>query len=225
MPHSDYFLNGKRIPSVTEIISILNKPFLVEWSNKLGLKGINVNEVLLESQEIGTDFHEAIANYFKKKLDISKIKPEVKEMLKKFLRWRKIKDIMPMLIEYPLISTRYEYGGCIDLVAVLEDDLTLLDFKTSKRIYPIYRLQLAGYWQLLSENGIEIKQAGIIKVPRASSSPIEEIYFRDLQQEMDYFIILAETYKKLLPFLDEIGLINQKNTQEASLEANFLFEV
>ena len=43
--HTVYKLaSGARVPGVTTVLSVLNKPALVPWANKLGLEGIDVRK-------------------------------------------------------------------------------------------------------------------------------------------------------------------------------------
>ena len=55
--------DGKEIPSVTTVLKLLNKPALIGWANYLGFKRTRVTDVLLESANIGTDFHAMVSDW------------------------------------------------------------------------------------------------------------------------------------------------------------------
>ena len=65
--HTIYKLeDGTKVPGVTTVLGILNKPALVKWANNLGLQGIDSNKYRDEMADIGTLAHQMIVNYFNK---------------------------------------------------------------------------------------------------------------------------------------------------------------
>ena len=48
---------GKRLPGVTTVIGVLNKPLLVPWANNLGLQGINVRDYVNDKADILSLIH------------------------------------------------------------------------------------------------------------------------------------------------------------------------
>ena len=66
MPHTKYVnSNGQEVPSVTQILGVINKPALINWANKMGLQGIKTSEVLRNTADIGTLAHEIIEKWIK----------------------------------------------------------------------------------------------------------------------------------------------------------------
>ena len=62
--HTIYKLaNGKRVPGVTTVLGIINKPALVKWANNLGLQGIDSTTYVDGTAKIGTLAHEMIQEY------------------------------------------------------------------------------------------------------------------------------------------------------------------
>lgn len=55
-------------PTVTELINLLDKPFLLKWANKIGLEGISLDDYRKQSKGDGTNVHRQIENDFKGKL-------------------------------------------------------------------------------------------------------------------------------------------------------------
>jgi hypothetical protein len=62
--HTIYKLaNGKRVPGVTTVLGVINKPALVKWANGLGLQGIDSTTYVDETARIGTLAHAMIQEY------------------------------------------------------------------------------------------------------------------------------------------------------------------
>ena len=184
--HQLYKDGEEHLPGVTTVIGVLNKPALAKWANNLGLQGIDSNRYVFERAEIGTLAHEAIMAYFlKKKVDTSDYSEnqivQARLAVAHFHRWEKIYHVKPILIEKHLISRKFGFGGTIDLFAELTTDISqtreLVDFKTSKEIYPTTYVQVAAYEQLLIENGYIPDGVRVLKIP----AYVEQESFDDKQ--------------------------------------------
>ena len=46
--------DGKRVPGVTTILGVINKPALVRWANNLGLQGIDSTNYVDATARCGT---------------------------------------------------------------------------------------------------------------------------------------------------------------------------
>ena len=162
---------GKRVPGVTTFIGILNKPALVPWANNLGLQGINVKDYVDDKAGIGTLVHEMMFCDLKnEKVDTSyytAIQIEIaKNSFKKYLNWKKKHTIESIVLEYGMVSEKYQYGGTIDNYCLLDGIPTLIDYKTSKAIYSEMFIQVAAYKQLLREHEHKVKNVAILRVGR-----------------------------------------------------------
>lgn len=62
-----------------------------------------------------------------------------------YLEWRKTAEVKPISAELRVYSKRLGYAGTVDLLAHVEDVLSIVDYKTSKAVYGEYRLQIAAY--------------------------------------------------------------------------------
>ena len=153
MPHSTYYdSNHKEIPSVTQILKVLNKKGLMEWSNMLGFKRINYNKFLNGKALLGTLLHDRISCYFSEKeyvpyIDES-IESNVDKLFQNFIAWVNENQIHCLMSEKQF--TNENYGGTLDFYGTIEGTKTaLIDFKTSKKIYATQLLQLGGYLNLI----------------------------------------------------------------------------
>ena len=50
--------------SVTKLIDLLNKPFLLKWANGLGLKGLSLDSYMKDKSSSGNNKHKQIEQYF-----------------------------------------------------------------------------------------------------------------------------------------------------------------
>lgn len=149
---------GKRVPSVTGIISMLGEGAkgLQYWYWKKGCDGLDFNE--MPEADIGTIAHMMLDYDAKgKELDLSKFSSDqVAQARVSFENWQTWKDAYKPEIfatEVSLVSEKYQYGGTIDVVLNIGGNLAILDLKTGKDIYTSQIIQVcAGYHQLWNEN-------------------------------------------------------------------------
>ena len=159
-PHTTYRLkDGTMVPGVTTVLGVMNKPALVPWANKLGLSGIEVGKYVDGLAEIGSLAHAMIlCHLHKEKPDLSDSSPnqvsKAENCLCSFFEWEKQHTIEPMLLETPLVSETYGFGGTPDFVGRVDGQIEVIDFKTGKAIYEEHLYQAAAYEQLVAERAL-----------------------------------------------------------------------
>jgi len=185
--------DGTRVPSVTTILGILNKPALLDWAWRCGLDGLDYKEVRDNKADIGTLAHYMIMCHLKGQ------QPETSEYSQQdislaencflsYLEWEKGHRIEPVIIEQPLISEEYGFGGTIDFFGQVDGQPRLLDFKTGKAIYPEFFYQLAAYEQLLMEDGKLIEVTEILRIGRDEDEGFEERSVGNLDKQFELFL-------------------------------------
>jgi hypothetical protein len=193
--------DGKRLPSVTTILGLINKPYLVEWAWKMGTEGIDYKKVRDNAGTVGTIAHYLVLCHLKgltpdlssySQMDIDKA---TKVCFKKYLDWEKENKIEPILIEHPMVSEIFGYGGTIDCLAKLNGELILIDHKTAKGIYPEMFTQLSAYVQLLKENNYEVVNSRILRIGRDDAEGFEQKIMVNLENHWNYFYHLLQAYK------------------------------
>jgi RecB family exonuclease len=180
-PHTIYKLkDGRRVCGVTTILSVLNKPALVAWANRMGLQGIDTTKYVEKAADAGTAAHAMIECYLTKQ-EFSRVQ-YAEDILSiaengylKYLDWEdkhKIEDVHSEMI---LVSEKLEYGGTIDMYCKLDGQYTLVDFKTNATgIYAEMMHQTAGgYRLLLEENGYPVQKVIIIRLGKSEDMDIE----------------------------------------------------
>jgi len=199
--HITYKLqDGTAVPGVTTVLGILNKPALVKWANNLGLQGIDSTKFVDEKAAIGTLAHLMLADYLRGEetdtSEYSKVQIDQSEnAVLAFFEWEKTHHIEPILIEEPMVSELYKFGGTIDCLGRINGNLCLLDFKTSRGIFPEMLIQVVAYRQLLVEHGHKVDQATILRVGRTDDEGFEERLVNQLDKRWEIFVHCLEIYR------------------------------
>ncbi|HDZ26357.1 hypothetical protein LCGC14_0398870 [marine sediment metagenome] len=180
--HIRYRLKDNTIvPGVTTITGILAKPALKFWANKIGLQGIEIRKYVDDKADIGTLAHAMVTDYLKGDKtntdDYTKNQiGQAENAALSFFEWEKKYKIEPILIEKPLISEKYGFGGTADIYAKVDGVLELVDLKTGKGIFDEMRYQVSAYKELLIENGYPVDRVRILNIPRTENeSFVDEI--------------------------------------------------
>ena len=147
----EYRLDGKVIPSVTQVLSPL-----YSWDH------INP-EVLRQKAELGTSVHYACELDNHGNLDESSVHEKVAGYLE---GWRLFKREMKpeiLLNEKRLYHPTRGYAGTLDLNLRMQGRLWLTDLKASVALYPQVGVQLAAYEDLLRVTYPELKREPILR--------------------------------------------------------------
>ncbi len=173
--------DGTRLPGVTTLTGQLgwNKQILVNWANKKGLEGINTNKYVDDKAEIGTLAHKIVTNNLlgnttcTDDYSMNQIR-SAKNSADSWFNWAKEKKIEPILIETPLVSEHYGYGGTPDIFAKVDGVNELIDLKTGAGIFPEMVIQVIGYKKLLEEHEYAVDKVRILNIPRSKGESFKE---------------------------------------------------
>ena len=178
--HQQYY-NSKRVrlPGVTTLVGLIDKPFLAPAANRLGLQGIDSVKHWAELAIIGRCVHEMIfCNLANFKPDLNDYTArqigQAKNAFSKFREWKKHHTIEPILLEEPLVSEKYQFGGTMDIYGKVDGRLELIDAKSGSGIWPDMWLQMAGYYLLLEENGFRVDRRRILNIARDKTEDFAE---------------------------------------------------
>lgn len=192
--------DGNRVPGVTTITNEIAKPALIHWAWSLGIKGVDYRIHRDELADIGTLTHSMILCHLKKEefdtSEYSKMQIDKAEnCFLSYLEWERQHKIKPIIIEIPLISELWKYGGRPDFFGEIDGTKTLMDFKTGKAIYEDYWYQIAGYRQLLIENEFQPEAFRILNIGRDENEKFNDVLRQDLKLETDIFFAALQIYK------------------------------
>ena len=156
--------DGKKLVSITSVISHYNREIFREWRARVG--NAEANRVTKQATSRGTDMHTLAENY----LCNRKLPPV--QPLSEYLFKQAKPDIDKIdnihAIEQSLFSNELGIAGSVDCIAEFEGELAIIDFKTSKKPKPrewidSHFVQCAAYACMLYElTGIIVKKFVII---------------------------------------------------------------
>lgn len=136
---------GKKYPSVTTVVGLRGKKEIFEWRKRVGEE--EANKISQRAANRGTRIHSLCEDYINNK----DVQPDLfdREL------WHRFKPILKPInnircIESMLFSHKLEIAGTVDCIAEYDGILSIIDFKTSRRVKTIeditgYFLQCAMY--------------------------------------------------------------------------------
>ncbi|MBQ7262848.1 MAG: hypothetical protein IJR14_03920 [Synergistaceae bacterium] len=203
--HTVYRLgDGTRVPGVTTVLGVINKPALVKWANGLGLQGIDSSAYVDETARIGTLAHEMIQEHLGGPAwDREEWSPTQVDLAENavlsFFEWERQTGhrMETRHIELPLVSETLRYGGTIDWLGTIDGRMWLVDIKTSKGLYPEHVFQLAAYRRLLIENGYPVEGARLLRVGRTEDEGFDDhvVDGRKMEAAYDVFVSALRLYQ------------------------------
>jgi len=210
LPDSRYYQrNGEYYPSITYVLSCYPKgKHFEDWLKRVGY---NADYIVQKAGEEGTQVHEMIESYlngeelnFLNSSGYPQYDPNIWQMFLKFVEWWE--EYNPTLIETEvhLFSDELKVAGTCDLVCEIEDELWIIDFKTSNSLQTTYDLQTAIYGKCYEECfGKKADRHGILWLKSSKRKPAKgkmqgkgwEMYESNRTQEENLDIF--NTVKKL----------------------------
>ena len=200
--HQAYMYKEEKLPSVTQCISMINKPYLVAWANKLGLAGTKLSDEMKRVTTIGTLAHAYIQAFLETKIVAYEPQNEEEQAIlttalqcfSKFLDF--YEKYEPITLECEKSVVNGLFGGTMDYIARIGDENYIIDFKTSDRVSNDYLLQLSAYYELSKETDHEISKLAILSLPKDLPAAYQfHVYtIEDIQPFYRYFTTARELY-------------------------------
>ena len=198
--HTYRTIGGERVPSVTTILSVINKPGLVNWAAreaaKEAIKQVKAANLTLipttaelneieetarrahtrirdDAAEIGVAIHEVIeARLQGKVVEPSREVPEhVVRNVNEFFN----DSLMGFSVfERELVVAHpWPFAGTLDAILKIGDKLILIDWKTSSGIYPEMALQVSAYSKAYEyTHKYKVDEAWVVRFPK-TNDPVE----------------------------------------------------
>lgn len=183
-------------PSATHILKWKpTAPELMEW---IGNKGYEESRRIMNRKaDIGSYVHNALELMLKDgtvwtEADIEKDFPDkkealfVKRALKGAINWaenmqKKYDDFKVLEAECSLFGE--DYAGTVDLLARMGGETWLIDFKTSKYIYPSHKVQVTAYRRARGADRCAVLQLGNKTKQRYTFSEVSREVKKDISEE------------------------------------------
>lgn len=166
-----YLLDGKPLPRVSDILSVINKPGLTAWRARVGNE--EADRVSKVATDLGTAVHAACEGLNREMLtDGVFFGGTGAEALRPFTHAyedfliRHVRRVL--LVEERVYHERHRYAGTLDVMVELNDGRTcVVDLKTGKTVdYVSTPLQLAAYACAVEEMGMaEVNGRLVVHLP------------------------------------------------------------
>jgi hypothetical protein len=161
VPDEDELL---KLVSITSVTSHKNRQIFVNWRKKVGEE--EADKITRQATSRGTDMHTLVENYLYNR-DLPEVQP-LSDFLFKISKstLNRINNIHAL--EGSLYSKQLGIAGTVDCIAEFDNELSIIDFKTSKKPKPRewiehYFVQCMAYGCMLYElTGIPVKKLVII---------------------------------------------------------------
>jgi len=203
------------LPSVTRVLSVIAKPKVSAWAMDLMAQhildnyspGMSLEDMALLTQEArgmhleesrkatgtGSEVHDWIEAFLQGLPRGFPVNPSSMKAVQAFLNWWKEGKCEVLLSEEIVAHPELLYAGKVDLLLT---DGTLVDFKTSKALYPEYELQLGGYALALEAwQGIRPQKGLLVRVGKDGGVETKEV---DLEAAKEHFQHALALYKFLV---------------------------
>jgi len=192
IPEGDQLL---KLVSITSVTSHFNKEIFVKWRKRVGTE--EADKITKAATSRGTDLHTLVENYLYNR-DLPTVQP-ISDFLFKIAKTELNKIDNIYCLEGALYSKQLGVAGTTDCIAEFDGELSVIDFKTSKKPKPRdwienYFVQAMFYGMALYEmTGIRVKKLVIIMACENGECVVYEE--RDLKK---YMKLVVEYIKKFV---------------------------
>ena len=187
--------DGTKLPSVTTVIGAQKKASIMAWRKRVGEE--EANKISKQATSRGTNVHTLCERYLNNE-KLGEVMPDAKSM---FL------DLVPLLDridniyyqEQALWSVQLGLAGRVDCIAEFDGVLSVIDFKTSKRIK--HRNDILDYfWQecayaLMLEEMIDIPVHQLVTIMAIEDAP-PALFIEKTEDHIDGLVKAIQFYKE-----------------------------
>ena len=184
-----------KLVSITSITSHFNREIFINWRKKVGDE--KADQITKAATKRGTDMHTLTEHYLKN--DDLPSAPPISEFLFNISK-RELRNINNIhALEVALYSKYLGIAGTVDCIAEYNNELAIIDFKTSKKPKPRewiehYFVQCMAYGCMLYEiTGISVKKLVIIMACENGECVVYEEY-----NKQKYIKLLNQYIKKFV---------------------------
>ncbi len=232
-----------QVSSVTTILNVLAKPALVSWGVKCACNYVEENLKLLisgnsfsvqdafkiveqartahdrtrqEAADIGTNVHDWLAAYWTNEhCPAMPQDPKEVRCIEAALDWISDHKVKPIRVEEAQYSRLHKICGRPDLIGHIDGRLSVLDYKSTKFIYPEVCLQMTAYAMMHAEEFRELPaHRWALRLDKETGE------FEDRCYKPDSFDLDAETFLACFLCYDRLKHLRRK--QKPAPKQDFL---
>lgn len=225
-----YFVGDRPVPSVTTICGVIGKgDALTQWAVNAAISYLKDRLIgHMTAEEMDAAFQEAKYAYRRTQQDaltvgtlahnwieqhlLGNTQPmpeneQARSSCEAALKWLEAHSWKTVSAERRIYSREHHYAGTLDYLAYIDGKLVVSDWKTSKRLYDEYTLQLSAYVQALKEEGVETEGRWLIRIDKETGE-FEEKFLSPEEQASD-----------LKAFLGALAIWEHKQSTAAKVKA------
>lgn len=210
--------DGVKPLSVTKVTGTVDKSnALIIWATRLMAKYLTENflgkllteDALVialkewrkakdEAADVGSMAHDWIEQHIKGLKPAMPENPAVMNCVSAYLKWEGENKIKWLKNESLVYSKKHDYVGKFDAIAKIKGKTYLIDYKSSKGLYPEFYLQTAGYQLAYEEEFGKCIDGRILLHLGKEDGAFEHREIGDYEKDRDAFIGLLVTKKRLV---------------------------
>ncbi len=202
--------DGTKIPGTTTITGRFgDKGGLIRWAYQQGKDGKELYEERDTAADIGTCVHGMVESHINGKTadecraipDTILATPDMRDKalsgFAAYLAWAANFKFEITHQEVPLVSELYKVGGTPDGIAMINGKRVILDWKTSKKIYSDYLVQIAAYKLIWEENFPDLPIDGGFHLLRFAKEhgDFSHQYYANLDEGARAFVLSRELFE------------------------------
>ena len=219
-----YYVNDKWVPGVTGAVGVIDRSApLMWWAVNQSLAylrgaikpGVRYDEVALEhvfreaktahrrkseeSIKIGEVVHQWIEAKIKGRNSSLPFNEQARKGCQAFSRWARENRVQFVRSEAKIYSKKYHYAGTLDVEALVNGKLSIIDIKVSNGIYLGMQLQMAAYLQARTEESGNHYPGGryIIRVDKQTGEPEAAHLAAGLETDFEAFLGALALYRRV----------------------------
>lgn len=228
--NSNYQYNGKTVPRVTSILSLVHDNYITNWANSLGFRRKKYEDELEYYANIGTIVHELCDCIVRgEPIDLSIYPREISNSIYNCVNgcrnwWNNLNtnyDVEVIDLERPLVCEWY--GGTCDIILKINGQYFIGDFKTSNHIGYKYWCQLSAYINILEQQGIHISGCFILQLSR--NRPLYKEHILHFSNP-DHYQVISNAFNMfsgaVYTYYNRLNLTNQ--LEQINYQTNYILE-
>lgn len=199
---------GKRVPGTTTIIGrFKDSGGLLWWAFEQG-KSAERGEIESlydkrdEAAESGTLAHSMVEAHIKGEnpADVCVgpigVQTQARAAFEAYLVWENQTKLKIVEQEMSLVSEKHQFGGTPDAIGIINNELCLIDWKTSSSVYADFLIQISAYKHLFEENNPDRPLTGGFHLCRFAKEhgDFAHHYYPNLDEAWEQFLLFRRAY-------------------------------
>jgi predicted RecB family nuclease len=176
------------VPSVTEVLKLVEKPYLEQWRRRVGQR--EANKIMQNAAAFGTKLHKAAEMVcWERDKGVARDMQPYAAAVRTFVD-RHVLEVLGTEVE--LVSGEMRFGGTLDLYCQLKDgSYAVVDWKTSASLTREMGLQTAAYALLAREKGWRVNKRLVVRIKKDKPGAYYMRTYHDHAEDVEAFKALV----------------------------------